>query len=482
MTSARLIHPSDDNGVFREPRILLISYHFPPSEATGGVRWEAVSRRAVERGWGIDVVSLDPDDAQLANWDRLDQLDRGIRVFGVEKPSLAVDRIEHVVWRGAELIRRTLPGRGGGDGASGPEPGNDDKFPRSYPRDSVPSLFSSPRAMLRAYWGWKSHVSSRAWARRAAETGLGICDPALHRVVASSGPPHLAHWGATRIAQSTDLPLVLDFRDAWSVTEVLPEERASPVTVTLTARCESYCVERASLVVANTEPLRDRMRAEYPDAECRMIAVPNGFDETAVIRSRPRERFVIAYAGAIYLNRDPRPLMRAVALVTERLGLGPDELTLEFMGWVEELDGVPLERMAQEAGMRDHLRLHRPGTREQAMQFLAGASVLMSLPQELEMAIPSKIFDYMQFDSWIVAQARPESASGRLLQNTRATVVDPEDVDGLAELLEDRYRRYAAGDRPSPLAEEHPELSRTAQADRLLDELERWRRQEAPGG
>lgn len=481
MSSVRVVHPTGAAGEPSAPRILLVSYHFPPSEATGGVRWEAFARRSVQRGWGVDVVSLDPVDAKLTNWDRLDALDPEIRVFGVEEPTLAAERIERAVWRVARRIRTWLSV----EDDEAPEPASsssrDDDRPRSYPRDSVPSVFSSPRALFRAYWSWKAHAASKAWARRAAEAGLGTLDPSLHRVVASSGPPHLAHWGALRIARASDLPLVLDFRDAWSVAEILPEERASPVSVALTRRCESRCVERASLVVANTEPLRDRMRAVYPDADCRMVSVPNGFDESRIRRFGERDRFIVAYAGSIYLHRDPRPLMRAVARVTERLGLGPDEFTLELMGYVEALDGVPLEQMARDAGMQDHLRLHPPGTRDEAMEFLSRASVLVSLPQQLEMAIPSKIFDYMQFDAWIVAQARPESASGRLLRDTRAAVVDPNDMDRLAELLEDRYRRYAAGERPSPLAEEHPELSRTAQADRLLDELDRWRGPEAPG-
>src|SRR4051794_37614156 len=56
------------------PRLLLISYHFPPSQTAGALRWQKLSRYAAERGWGLDVVTLHPDAVANADWSRLDEL------------------------------------------------------------------------------------------------------------------------------------------------------------------------------------------------------------------------------------------------------------------------------------------------------------------------------------------------------------------------------------------------------------------------
>src|SRR5262249_34955014 len=97
--------------------------------------------------------------------------------------------------------------------------------------------------------------------------------------------------------------------------------------------------------------------------------------------------------------------------------------------------------------------------------------VLLNLPQDSHLAIPSKIYEYMRYDAAILALATPESATAALLRGTSADVVHPDDVDGIAAVLRRRLREHDEGWRPLPLAS--PErFSRRVQADRLFDALE----------
>ena len=105
------------------------------------------------------------------------------------------------------------------------------------------------------------------------------------------------------------------------------------------------------------------------------------------------------------------------------------------------------------------------------MEFLARASLLVNLAQDSHLAIPSKIFEYMRFRAWILALAVPESATARLLRGTGAEIVAPDDVDGVAEVLEARYRAFARGERPLPIAAD-THFSRREQATRLFEVLE----------
>src|SRR5436305_4762536 len=104
------------------------------------------------------------------------------------------------------------------------------------------------------------------------------------------------------------------------------------------------------------------------------------------------------------------------------------------------------------------------------MEFQARAAMLVSLPQDSDMAIPAKIFEYMLFEAWLLALATPESAVGRLLEGSAADVVRPDDLDALARVIRERVVQYRSGIRPPRLAgdERH---SRRAQANRLLDAI-----------
>jgi hypothetical protein len=97
--------------------------------------------------------------------------------------------------------------------------------------------------------------------------------------------------------------------------------------------------------------------------------------------------------------------------------------------------------------------------------------MLLSLPQDSTMAIPAKIFEYLQFDAWLLILSDLNSATARLLRNTDADTVDPDDVDGLIRAIETRYQQFVAGERPRAINADG-RFSRRVQAERLLGAIE----------
>jgi hypothetical protein len=126
--------------------------------------------------------------------------------------------------------------------------------------------------------------------------------------------------------------------------------------------------------------------------------------------------------------------------------------------------------MAIEEGIGSFVETGPSRPRRAAMEFLAGATMLVSLPQDSDLAIPSKIFEYARFDAWLLALASRESATGRALSGTDADVIEPSDVAGIATALERRWLAFAAGQRPGPLRGRES-LSRERQANILFDAL-----------
>jgi hypothetical protein len=109
--------------------------------------------------------------------------------------------------------------------------------------------------------------------------------------------------------------------------------------------------------------------------------------------------------------------------------------------------------------------------RRDAMEFLARAHVLVSLPQDSDLAIPSKIFEYTQFPAWLLVLATRESAVERLLRDTPADVVEPDDVDGMERVLSRRYEEFARGEAPRPI-DPDGRFSRARQAARFFEYLD----------
>jgi O-antigen/teichoic acid export membrane protein len=451
------------------PRVLLMTYHFPPDPEVGARRWGQLTRLAAERGWEVDVIARDA--AQLARSDGDGgPPPSGIRVHGVPMPLLAVERLESAVWGAVRAV--SARGQSTVTGATGVARERDPGSPRpgSLARDEMRWWPPSRRGTARHYFAWLEYARTGRWARTAARRGLDLVAGGGYGAVISCGPPHMAHVAALQVAARAGLPLVVDLRDPWSLVQRLPEAIASPVWLRLAARHERRVVARADLVVANTEPHAAALRRRYPAASTRIMAVLNGCDDLpfpAPSREETRDRFVVAYAGTIYLDRDPRPLFTAAARVVRELGLSPADFGVELMGTVAEFDGMPVEALARAAGIGPFVRVHAPASHAAALRFLARASVHVVLPQDSDFAIPAKVFEYMSFEAWMLALAERGSAVEQLLRDSDADVVAPGDVTGIAAALRRRYLQHRRGERATPLASDG-RFTRSAQADRLF--------------
>jgi O-antigen/teichoic acid export membrane protein len=438
------------------PRLLLITYHFPPDPAIGSLRWQKFVRHAAERGWGVDVIMRDASELPVTDPERIADLPPGVRVYGVPSRKSWLDRLETPFARATHGLRT---------GAGPPRADSRARADIGWPRGL--------RDVTRAYFSLAAHARGQRWAGDATRVAGAILHRGVHRAVISSGPPHFAHDAARRIARDSELPFVMDLRDPWRMVQRLPESLASPVELALASMRERRAVAAAGLIVANTAPMRDQLCRMYPRAASRVIAVPNGYDEEppppAQAESAP---FTIAYAGTIYLDRDPRPLFGGAARAIALLGLTPDRFRIRFMGDVQQFNGTSVAQLAREAGIGDFVQLHRPCSRSEALAFLASASMLVQLPQDSDMAIPAKLFEYMRFSAWVLVLAEAGSATELLLRGADVDIAAPGDIDAIASVLVRRFTEYASGRRGEPLAA-HARFSRRANAAAFFEAVER---------
>jgi glycosyltransferase involved in cell wall biosynthesis len=261
---------------------------------------------------------------------------------------------------------------------------------------------------------------------------------------------------------------MVDLRDPWSGLERLPDDHASPLYFTLLKRHERVFVRDARLIVMNTDRARDDMRRRYPAAADRIVVVRNGSDDEALPSVTPSERFTIRFAGSLCLDRDPTTFFRAASRVVRHLGLTPADFAIEFIGTVEEIGGRTVRKIAAAEGVAEFLELGGSMPRDDAMRFLAGATVLLNLPQDSDLCVPAKIFEYVRFNAWILVLASDASATADTLRGTTADIVDPNDVDAMATVIERRYTQHARGERPVAIGQDG-RFDRAHQARLLLD-------------
>lgn len=434
-------------------RLLLITYHFPPDTAVGGLRWERQAAYLAARGWDVDVIARDLAPPGITDGTRIRCLPENVIIYSAREYEPLIARAGRIAF---DIKRRITPKR---STTIGPLV------------DTDALRWTSSRGISRAHAALVHIARETQWADEAIRLGRELAASERYDVVASSGPPHMAHEAARAIAAATGLPLVIDLRDPWGGWKRVPEDYASPLWFAHTKRYERKAVLAARLVVMNTDLARDDMRARYPSVAERVVTIRNGSDDDRVPVVPDDSRFRIRFAGTIYLDRDPRLVFRAAAAVVRRLGLTPDLFQLEFMGDVSEFGGRSLLAIAADEGLDGFVAVEGRRPRSEAMRFLAGASMLLSLPQDADLCVPAKIFEYTKFNAWILILATEGSATAGVFAGSGADVVDPADIDRMAEVISARYTEFRRDGRRQPVGDDG-RFERKRQAELLAQHLD----------
>jgi hypothetical protein len=127
--------------------------------------------------------------------------------------------------------------------------------------------------------------------------------------------------------------------------------------------------------------------------------------------------------------------------------------------------------LARSAGVEDYIHLHPAGSRTAARELLGSSHVLVSLPWPGKEQVPAKIYEYADFAAWLFALAAPDTSPAERLHGTSAVVVAPDDERSIELQLESLYRRFLAGEAPTP-ANATGALSRAREAHALADLLD----------
>jgi glycosyltransferase involved in cell wall biosynthesis len=403
------------------PAVLMITYDFPPSASAGVFRLLGFARHLPKFGWNVAVVA---------------------------PPSLP--------W----------------------EP-NDPALLEQVPKETVvhyvPYPVKAPKAIrwFAPYAIWVPFA--RAAARRAVEE---------HRpnVILTSGPPHWVHLIGAYLQRRFHLPWLADFRDPW-VTGAFGKGMTSWQR-RWQRRFEKRVMRRADLVVHNTPAACAIVQKAYPEAAARMTYLTNGYDPERFPATLPEPRHDapvrILHAGQLYMGRDPRPILDAVA------GLTADSLPpfqLEFVGRTEYAPGTNPLTEAQKRGVQDRLVCRPQIGYEGALAEMCSADVLLLLePPDRDLGVPAKLYEYLGAGRPILAATGGSPDLKAILEESNAPhrLVPCLDVPAIRTAMADLIRGVRSGAIRPASEDARKKFSRETLTRRLAEMLDGLRRKEQP--
>ncbi len=276
------------------------------------------------------------------------------------------------------------------------------------------------------------------------------------------------------IARELGLPLLLDFRDAWSQWQTAPYPTWAHYR--LTVRLEGRCLQSAARVICTSEQTRKDLLALHPSiGEERIVTITNGYDAEVSDWSlsspsspgRATDRHVVGYVGSFYyspsarkamlrpwwrkrlhqvlqyasrkedwLYRSPYFFFRTVErLVTRRADLR-HKLKIRFAGckpsWLDE--------QIQEFGLQDLVYHDGYLSHEEALAFQKECDSLLITSAKVigadDYSIAGKTFEYFVARKPILGFVTEGAQRDILRKSGMAMILNPDDVETSAARLE----------------------------------------------
>jgi glycosyltransferase involved in cell wall biosynthesis len=319
------------------------------------------------------------------------------------------------------------------------------------------------------------------WRPCAVREGMRALRDAPHAAIMATGPPFSSFLVAASLARRSGLPLLLDYRDEWGISNAyLENKHVGPVSRSIQGRMQAAVVRRAGALVATTEHSAAELRRvrDASGSSARVECIYNGYDpddfpDVAPAPADP-DRYRLAYVGTLWNLTDVAPLVDAVLDLARRCPDLAARLDLTFAGRRTAEQDAHLGRLAAApCRLTLHPYLDHAGAVALARSSDALCVLLSDLP-DAGRVVPAKLFESMAArvpvlsiapvgEVWDLLEGHP--AAGRFV---------PGDVAGIADHLAAEIDRKARGDRPDLAAYDASRFDRrrlTGQLAGLLDAI-----------
>jgi hypothetical protein len=456
-------HPISDK------RVLVIAYNFPPVGGAGVQRVTKFVKYLPQFGWKPTVLTVENPSVPLHDHSLLREIPANTEIVRARtgEPGYALKRFVSASASGStdSAVKQTASSR-----------------------SSLAVCKRIAKRGVRALMNLALQPDPQVlWNRHALQAGMRVLNQTPHDVIFVTAPPFSSFLLGAELSRRTGVPLVLDYRDEWSISNsYLENRRLDRVSQWWQQRLQQQVLRSASAVLATTEHSAQALASivNQSGSQARVTHIYNGFDSAdfhagqsplpdAVLDppANSHASYKLAYIGTLWNLTSVEPLVKAV----ERLSSASPELAecleLSFIGRRTAAQDELLRRLEVtpcKLTRQDYLE-HDAAVR--LMQSADGLCLLLSDVPEAGRVVPAKLFEYMAVRKPIFAIVPPGEVATLLQDCPIAFVHAPNQIETLAQRLGDEIERHRLGiSLPSGLWD-NSRFERRRQAEQLAQLL-----------
>jgi glycosyltransferase involved in cell wall biosynthesis len=421
-------------------KVLVIAYYFPPMGLSGVQRTLKFVKYLPQFGWQPTVLTVSPGGYYAKDYSLLDEIS-SLDVKIIRTGSIDPTRF----FRKSDVVRM-------------------------------------PREIVRKFLNKASQVilipdNKIGWRRKAISKIENVLKTEKFDAVFATAPPYTDFLIGDYLKEKYQIPLMLDYRDSWLDNPynfyLTPLHRLRHFLL------EKGVVSRCDKIIAINRRVKELLLVRYPFLRYNDVSlISQGFDpadfETARDTRLPAtDKMRITYSGTFFGRRTPKYLLKALRKVLWENPKLQGRIEACFVGYFrnENLKYVKklyLQNAVKIVGYVDHI---------ESIKYLLTSHVLwMTIGRGKgdDMMSTGKLYEYIGARKPILGCVPDGVAKATILESDAGVVVEPDDVNAIADAILHFYHLYQRKELRGPsdaFVEKYNRVHLTAELARELELL-----------
>jgi glycosyltransferase involved in cell wall biosynthesis len=408
--------------------VLLVAYYFPPNTAVGGIRIVNCVKYLPSFDWNPYVLTIHERYIEEVDPSRLDCIEAD-RIFRTCKLSSFASWTYLKLKKVYISIVKRNPAASYGVATRDADEKNDSSRPESV-FQKLKRFIASLLVLPDGERGWVLPAALRA-VREIRRNNISC--------IVTSGPPHSAHLIGYLVEMITGVKWVVDFRDPWVIDGSKPLLVTTDSSMKLDRWLEKKVIQKADLIIANTENLQNTLKKEHKNQPSRkFLCIPNGFDEGIFQKMdhlKKYDKFTIIYTGTLYYGRTPEPVFQALKELIQDGDISSRDICVKLVGHCKQVNRYPTAKMIENYNLGSVAEVLEPVPYAEALAMVKQSHLALLLAIEQPLSIPAKAYEYMGSGTRILTLTEAGATADLVRSTGTGVVFDPSDVEGIKHFI-----------------------------------------------
>lgn len=206
--------------------------------------------------------------------------------------------------------------------------------------------------------------NKKEWIGPAVDKAIELSKEQRFDLIFSTAPPFSNHIAASEIKERLQIPLVLDYRDAWTNNHFMDDLFRWQKRIH--SRLERDCLKNADQVIVLDEFMGQSIKQAHPEIDPKTQVIAHGYDpddfkgtNEATLPYKPG-KLNLLYSGLFYESNQPDILLRAIDALNEASAMNMNDIHLHFQGGLTPrinklVNGLGLGKSVTDLGYVTHL-------------------------------------------------------------------------------------------------------------------------------